>query len=113
MSLCLLFTFLYSLFLFCYSLSQCGNSKILLFVPGENSPYKTICQRNFHNNKEIYTRQWFLSQLNSDDSSKIIIEFVGTNFNEITVEPRSNGPTFYGIPPITDANSWSLQSVFF
>ena len=30
-----------------------------------------------------------------------------------TVEPRSNGPAFNGIPPITDVNSLSLQSVFF
>jgi len=30
-----------------------------------------------------------------------------------TVEPRSNGPATNGIPPITDANSWSLQPNFF
>ena len=47
-------------------------------MPGETLPYRTICQRNFLNNREIYTRQWFLAQLKSDDSSKIIIEFVGT-----------------------------------
>ena len=31
----------------------------------------------------------------------------------ITVEPRSNGPASNGIPPITEAYSLSLQSVFF
>ena len=30
-----------------------------------------------------------------------------------TVEPRSDGPAFNGIPPITNANSWSFQPVFF
>ena len=31
----------------------------------------------------------------------------------MTVEPRSNGPASNGIPALTNANSWSLQLVFF
>ena len=30
-----------------------------------------------------------------------------------TVEPRSNRPALNGIPPLTDSNSWSPQSIFF
>ena len=30
-----------------------------------------------------------------------------------TVEPRSDGPATNGIPPTTDANSWSLYVNFF
>ena len=30
-----------------------------------------------------------------------------------TVEPRSNRPALNRIPPRADANSWSLQTVFF
>ena len=29
-----------------------------------------------------------------------------------TVEPRSNGPAFNGIPPLTDTISWSLEPIF-
>ena len=31
----------------------------------------------------------------------------------ITIEPRSNGPAFKWIPPVTDTNSWTLQPIFF
>ena len=30
-----------------------------------------------------------------------------------SVEPPSNGHAINGIPPITDGNSWSFQSIFF
>ena len=30
-----------------------------------------------------------------------------------TVEPRSNGPATNGIPPVIDANPWSLIGYFF
>ena len=29
------------------------------------------------------------------------------------VEPRSNGPTFNGIPPMTNTVSWSFEPIFF
>ena len=32
---------------------------------------------------------------------------------DYTVEPRSNGPATNRIPPITEANSWSLEAYFF